>query len=64
MEPDGMVKACTPHCRITRARSTAMKIASAYSRTRDFRLTGATVSAGDGVSSGLVWVPLIVMLSS
>ncbi len=41
-----------------------MKIASAYSRTRDLRRTGVTASAGDGVSSGWVWVPLMVMLSS
>src|SRR6266542_2708620 len=58
MEPEGMVKACTPHCRITSASSTAMKIASAYSRKRDLRCAGVTASTGAGVS-GWIWVPFI-----
>src|SRR5712692_6729048 len=50
MEPDGMVKAWTANCRMTRARRTAMKIASPYSRTRDFLRGMATAAAGAGVS--------------
>src|SRR5215510_12828621 len=46
MEPEGMVKACTPHWRMTRARRTA----SAYSRKSDFRRTGAMTSTGAGAS--------------
>ena len=43
MEPDGIVKACTANWRMTRASSTAMMIASAYSRTSDLRRgAGAT----------------------
>src|SRR5215467_3662827 len=50
MEPEGMVKACTPHWRMTRARRTAMRMASAYSRKSDFRRTGAMTSTGAGAS--------------
>ena len=44
MEPEGIVKACTANWRMKRASSTAMMIASAYSRKRDLRrgrVTGA-----------------------
>ena len=50
MEPDGIVKACTPHWRITSASNTAMKMASAYSRTSDLRRAGAWASMGAGAS--------------
>src|ERR1700675_1111168 len=53
MEPDGMVKACTPHWRITSASSTAMKMASAYSRTSDLRRVGAGASTGAGASDSV-----------
>src|SRR6266852_2515406 len=58
MEPDGIVKACTPHWRITSASNTAMKMASAYSRTRDLRRAGAWASRGAG-ASGRVSVSFI-----
>src|SRR5437773_8202430 len=58
MEPDGIVKACTPHWRITRASSTAMKMASAYSRTSDLRRAGVAASRGAG-ASGRVSVSFI-----
>src|SRR3970282_1585384 len=53
MEPDGIVKACTPAWRITSASSTAMKMASAYSRTSDLRRAGVAASTGAGASD---WV--------
>src|SRR3989304_5999278 len=57
MEPDGMVKACTPACRITSASSTAMKMAAAYSRTSDLRRAGAPASTGAGASGWVsVWL--------
>src|SRR3989442_6374985 len=58
MEPDGIVKACTPHWRITSASNTAMKMASAYSRTSDLRRAGAWASRGAG-ASGRVSVSFI-----
>ena len=48
MEPDGIVKAWTTSERMTSASSTAMAIASAYSRTIDLRRRlGSTASVGD-----------------
>src|SRR5262245_39497283 len=49
MEPDGIVNAWTANCRITRARRTAMKMASPYSRISDFRPGRASAAKG-GVS--------------
>src|SRR5580704_51253 len=55
MEPEGIVKACTANCRMNRASSTAMMIASEYSRNSDLR-RGLTVGAADAVSrSGRTW---------
>src|SRR5574341_532304 len=58
MEPDGIVKACTPPWRITSASITAMKMASAYSRTSDLRRAGAAAWTGAG-ASGRVSVSFI-----
>ena len=52
MEPDGIVKACTANWRMKRASSTAMMIASEYSRKRDFRRTLTTGAAGTVSRSG------------
>src|SRR5262245_57427059 len=49
MDPDGIVKACTANWRITRASSTAMMIASAYSRNSDFLRIFA---AGPAIEAG------------
>ena len=60
MEPDGIVKACTTSERMTSARSTAIAIASAYSRTMDLRRRfGSTASAG---SAG--WASISILRSS
>src|SRR5712664_3143653 len=50
MEPDGIVNAWTANCRMTRASKIAMKMASPYSRMRDFRLGAAAADNGAGVS--------------
>ena len=56
-----MVNACTPHWRMTSARSTAMRMASAYSRKSDLRRAGAMTSTGAGAgASGRVSVPFMV----
>ena len=49
-----MVKACTANWRITRASSTAMMIASAYSRNSDFLRTFAAPLATEADASGRV----------
>ncbi len=60
IEPDGIVNACTTSDRMTSASSTAMAIASAYSRTIDFRRRfGSTASDG---SAG--WASISIFLSS
>src|SRR6185369_608950 len=51
MEPDGIVKACTANWRMTRASSTAMMIASAYSRNSDFLRTFAPPPATEADAS-------------
>ena len=51
MEPDGIVNAWTMSVRMTRARRTAMAIASPYSRTRDLRRGAAVIVTGAGIAS-------------
>src|SRR6185295_10114511 len=55
MEPDGIVKAWTANCRMKRASSTAMMIASEYSRKRDFRRALTAGAAGTVSRSGRTW---------
>src|SRR3990172_9437021 len=52
IEPDGILNACTTKVRIRSASRTAMRIASAYSRTTDFFRTRVI---GCGTVSGSVW---------
>src|SRR5262249_49388839 len=52
MEPDGILKAWTTKVRIRSASRTAMRMASAYSRTTDFR-RGCVIVCG--TLSGSVW---------
>ena len=53
MEPEGILNAWTTNVRIRRARRTATRIASAYSRMTDF-FRSLTISRG--TSSGDVWL--------
>src|SRR5713101_2952663 len=55
MEPEGIVKACTANWRMKRARSTAMMMASEYSRKRDLRRGRATGGAAPVSRSGRTW---------
>src|SRR4029453_4348566 len=55
IEPDGIVKACTANWRMKRASSTAMMIASEYSRKRDFLRTLTAGVAGAVSRSGRTW---------
>ena len=56
MEPDGIVKAWTTSERMTRASRTAIAIASAYSRTIDFRRRFG--SASSAASAGLASISI------
>src|SRR6185503_15809883 len=55
MEPEGIVNACTANWRMKRARSTAMMMASEYSRKRDFRRGRVTGGAAPVSRSGRTW---------
>src|SRR4029453_4988301 len=55
IEPDGIVKAWTANWRMKRASSTAMMIASEYSRKRDFLRTLTVGVAGAVSRSGRTW---------
>src|SRR6185295_8130277 len=55
MEPEGIVNACTANWRMKRASSTAMMIASEYSRKSDLR-RGRVMGGGEPMSrSGRTW---------
>ena len=64
MEPDGIVKACTANWRMTRASSTAMMIASAYSRNSDFLRTFAPPPATEADASERVCKSFMAQLLS
>ncbi len=63
MEPEGIVKACTANWRMNSASSTAMMIASEYSRKSDLRRV-LTADPGGAVSrSGRTWRSFMALSS-